>query len=148
MVEGKVFVDTNVLLYAFDAKEIEKRRVAREWMGWLWERATGRLSWQVLIEFYVNALRAGLKESERQARETVRLYSTWRPLAVGAPLIDRAWYWRDKAQTSYWDSLILAAAEKEECAWLLSEDFQDGRKYGSVVVVNPFRTSFTKQPTA
>jgi len=46
----------------------------------------------------------------------------------------------DQADLSYWDALILAASERLGCRWLLSEDFQHGRKYGSVLVLNPFRT--------
>jgi predicted nucleic acid-binding protein len=54
-------------------------------------------------------------------------------------LTRRAWHWTDEAQVSYWDRLILAAAERAGCKRLLSEDFQSGRLYGSVRVVNPFR---------
>ena len=53
-------------------------------------------------------------------------------------LIQRAWRWTDQAQVSYWDGLIVAAAERAGCAWLLSEDFQSGRTFGDVTVVNPF----------
>ncbi len=45
----------------------------------------------------------------------------------------------DTAQLSFWDALIVAAAERRGCQWLLSEDFQAGRKIGPVTVVNPFR---------
>jgi predicted nucleic acid-binding protein len=50
----------------------------------------------------------------------------------------RAWYWVDRADLSYWDGLILAAAESLHCRCLLSEDFQGGRTYGTVTIVNPF----------
>jgi predicted nucleic acid-binding protein len=53
--------------------------------------------------------------------------------------IRRAWHWMDEAQLSYWDALILSSsAEASGCQWLLSEDFQNGRAYGSVTVINPF----------
>ncbi len=51
---------------------------------------------------------------------------------------ERAWYWSDQAQISFWDSMIVAAAERARCWWLLSEGFQAGREFGGLAVVNPF----------
>jgi predicted nucleic acid-binding protein len=65
-------------------------------------------------------------------------YLQWNPLDMNRDLIERAWYWQDQSQISYWDGLIVAAAEELECPWLLSEDFQTGRKFGNLTVVNPF----------
>ena len=56
-------------------------------------------------------------------------------------MLHRAWYWMDKAGVPYWDSLIVAAAETMNCAYLLSEDFQDRREFGGITVVNPFRSA-------
>ena len=137
MLAGSTFVDTNVLLYTFDSKNPQKQQRAREWIGSLWDKQSGRLSWQVLNEFYVNALRK-LNVNESEAREVVSLYSVWRPLALDFVTVERAWHWRDKTQTPYWDSLILASAEQLGCAWLLSEDFQNGRKFAAVTVIDPF----------
>jgi predicted nucleic acid-binding protein len=53
-------------------------------------------------------------------------------------LLRRGWRWADTAKLSFWDSMILAAAEQGGSRWLLSEDFQAGRKFGAVTVVNPF----------
>ena len=63
-------------------------------------------------------------------------------METGAEVVERAWYWMDEAQVSYWDGLILGAAERLGCTVLLSEDFQAGRSYGLVRVVNPFETRF------
>jgi len=56
-------------------------------------------------------------------------------------LVEHAWHWMDKAQLRFWDGLIVAAAERTRCRYLLSEDFQEGRESGSVTILNPFKTS-------
>jgi predicted nucleic acid-binding protein len=132
-----VFVDTNVLLYSFDSRDRVKRDRARHWLDYLWRTGEGRLSWQVLHEFYTNAIRK-LGVSSPEARETVSVFSRWRPLGIDFALVERGWYWMDRAQLSYWDSLILASVERVGCSLLLSEDFQSGRSYEAVRVVSPF----------
>ncbi len=133
----RFFVDTNVLLYASDAGDPAKQRAARLWLDLLWENGAGRLSWQVLHEFYVNAVRK-VKTSTREARAIVEAFAAWRPVETTIPIIKRAWHWTDEAKLPYWDALIVAAAERAECSWLLTEDFQEGRKLGPLTVVNPF----------
>jgi len=133
------FVDTNLLLYAFDPGDTVKHRVAKLWLELLWSSNSGRISWQVLNEFYANAERK-LKLPTLAARGAVEDLAEWQPMGFHMSSLLRAWYWMDDAGVSYWDSLILASAESLGCRWLLSEDFQHGRQYGSVQVVNPFRT--------
>jgi len=131
------FVDTNVLLYSVDSSDPQKQTAARNWLTLLWEHAAGRLSWQVLHEFYANAGRkAGL--ARPAARKLVEAFARWQPVETTLGLIQQGWQWSDQAQLSYWDSLIVAAAERAGCAWLLSEDFQPARRFGSLTVVNPF----------
>jgi predicted nucleic acid-binding protein len=132
-------VDTNVLLYTLDAANPSKQAAALKWRDFLWEQQAGCLSWQVLNEFYTNATgKIGTPPSV--ARTIVESYSQWPVSPFSLALLRRAWHWTDHAQINYWDALILASAERSGCRWLLSEDFQDGRKYGQVQVVNPFRT--------
>ena len=135
----RFFVDTNVLLYAADAADRSKQEAARDWLSALWELGAGRLSWQVLHEFYVNAVRKRYASSVK-ARTTVESFSSWRPVEADLSVIRRAWRWMDNARLSHWDALILAAAERSGCIWLLTEDFQEGRKFGDLSVVNPFHT--------
>ena len=135
--DERFFVDTSVLLYSADPADPHRQREARRWLKALWEQGAGSLSWQVLHEFYVNAIRK-LKVPSPKARATVDAFSSWRPVEMGFGSIQRAWRWMDEAQLSYWDALIVAAAEQAGCAWLLSEDFQTGRKFGPVTVVHPF----------
>ena len=55
-------------------------------------------------------------------------------------MFQRAWYWSDQAQVTFWDAMIVSAAERMRCRFLLSEDFQTGREFGSITIVNPFAT--------
>jgi len=136
-----VFLDTNVLLYFFDERHQAKRTAARDWVARLWEHKAARLSWQVLNEFYANAHpKIGLPISE--ARSAILLFAQLEAVDTSAHLMQRGWHWMDSARLNWWDALILASAEQLDCRWLLSEDFQAGRKYGDVTVVNPF----TKTP--
>jgi predicted nucleic acid-binding protein len=135
-----VFVDTNVLLYSFDSRDPVKRAKASYWLEYLWRTGTGRMSWQVLHEFYANACRkSGVPALE--AREAVAVFSRWRPGGMNLSVVERAWYWMDRAQLTYWDSLILASAERLGCSIILSEDFQTGRNFEGLLVVSPFEQS-------
>jgi len=136
----RYFVDSNVFLYVFDQTSPTKSAQAEVWLGWLWENACGALSWQVIQEFYWNAIRKH-RASPENARSYVKLMFEWKPPDVTIGMIERAWNWTDQAQISFWDGLIVAAAERTRCRFLLSEDFQTGREFGSVTVVNPFKTS-------
>ncbi len=133
----RFFLDTNVLLYAVDATDRVKHDAARAWLDALWQTGAGRLSWQVLHEFYANAVRK-IGAATAHARATVQVFAEWQPVDVTLGLIERAWRWSDEAQLSYGDALIVAAAERAGCAWLVSEDFQPGRTFEALRVVNPF----------
>jgi predicted nucleic acid-binding protein len=134
------FVDSNVLLYCVDPVEFEKRRRAAEWMEALWRAGNGRLSWQVLHEFYWNGVKRMRLEAAR-AREMVEDLSHWRPVDTSLGLVHQCWGWIDAAQLTYWDALILAAAERAGARYLLSEDFQEDRLFGEIRVLNPFNHS-------
>lgn len=133
----RVFVDTNVLLYAFDSRAGMKQGRARQWLSALWAPDVGRLSWQVLNEFYFNAVRK-MHMPTADARSLVEAYALWKPVGVGFGIVQHAWYWMDRASLSYWDAMIVAAAETAGCDFLLSEDFQTGRDFDSVRVISPF----------
>jgi len=134
-----VFVDTNVLIYARDAAAGEKQSRAVRWMGHLWRAETGRVSVQVLQEYYVTVTRKlnpGLPEEE--ARKDVRDLMTWRPQAVGDAVLEGAWMIEDRFGLSFWDALIVAAAQVAGCRYLLTEDLQHGQELDGVVVQSPF----------
>ena len=132
-----VFVDSNIFLYAVDDADPRKQQVARDWRAELWKSRLGRVSFQVLNEFYVNAVRLKPSASD-EARAEVRDLLAWNPVVVDAVVIARGWKLQDRYRISYWDSLIVAAAKIASCGFLLTEDLQDGQKFDGVEVVNPF----------
>jgi predicted nucleic acid-binding protein len=134
------FVDTNLLLYYVDPVDREKQARAAEWLNCLWSEGVGRLSWQVLHEFYWNAVRK-MRLDTGKAREIVQDLAHWKPVDTSLGLVQQAWRWTDVAELSYWDALILAAAERTGARYLLSEDFQPDRCFNHIRVVNPFKTS-------
>ena len=131
------FVDSNLLLYYIDPVEPQKRARAADWLEALWMAGAGRLSWQVLHEFYWNSVKK-MRLSPARGREIVEDLSHWKPVDTSLGLVQQAWQWMDVAQLSYWDALILAAAERSDARYLMSEDFQSGRDYAGVKVLNPF----------
>ena len=142
-----VFVDTNVLVYARDASDIGKQAVAAAWMEHLWTSAGGRLSVQVLQEYYVTVTRKldpGLSAGE--AREDVRDLAAWRPLRIDQPIVEAAWWMEDRYGFSFWDSLIVAAAQAAGCEALLTEDLQHGLDIDGLRVADPFRTTVGSLP--
>ena len=137
-----VFVDTNVLVYALDAAAGDKHHQARTWMLALWQSGRGRVSTQVLQEFYVTVTRKLTPGLSREAAqiEARALYS-WAPVEVTTAVLDRAWHIESRFQLSWWDALIVAAAQSAQCALLLTEDLQHGQIFDGVQVINPFRTT-------
>jgi predicted nucleic acid-binding protein len=138
---AEVFVDTNVLVYCRDATAADKQARALAWMAALWEGRNGRLSFQVLQEFYVTVtqkLDPGL--TPELARRDVRTLMAWNPVAINGRVLEEAWRFQDRCRFSWWDALIVAATQAADCRYLLSEDFQDRLELGKIMVVNPFLT--------
>jgi predicted nucleic acid-binding protein len=136
------FVDTNVLLYHWDASDKIKQQCAIEWLRHLAEGRAGRISFQVLAEFYVHATQKLRKPVARaDAQVYVRTFFAWVPVPVDEDVLDAAWRAQDRYKLSWWDALIVAAAQRAGCRTLLSEDFQAGQKFGDLTVVNPFATA-------
>ena len=136
---ARVFVDTNVFLYARDADEAIKRRRVLSWLEQLWRERAGRTSMQVLSEYYVNATRKlhpGMAPED--AWEDVKALLTWDPVPVDAGLLERGREVERRYRLSWWDSLIVAAAQRQDCAVLLTEDLQDGASFGGTTVRSPF----------
>jgi predicted nucleic acid-binding protein len=138
--DSLIFVDSNVLLYAVDEVDPEKQRMARNWRAELWKSRRGRVSFQVLGEFYVNAVRKQPAARE-EARAEVRDLLAWNPVVTDAALLERGWKLQDRYRLSYWDALIVAAAKAASCRYLLTEDLQAGQQLDGIEVVNPFLRS-------
>lgn len=135
-----VFVDTNVFVYARDTDEGDKQRRALAWLELLWRERTGRTGVQVLSEYYVTVTRKLDPGMPRDAAwDDVRALYSWRPQPVDTSLLERGREVEARYGSSWWDSLIVAAAQLQGCAVLLSEDLQDGMSFEGVRVRNPFR---------
>jgi predicted nucleic acid-binding protein len=134
-----VFVDTNVLVYVRDASEGEKQRRAADWIAALWETRRGRLSHQVLQEYYVTAtVKLDPPRDVEDVREDVWALRAWKPLPADYETLETAWAVQDRFRISWWDALIVAAAARCGSRWLLTEDLQDGQDFMGVTVVDPF----------
>lgn len=137
-----VFVDTNILLYCFDSRDGEKRSSAQAWVACCWRLQCGRISTQVLNEFYSNARKKFSNAiSAGDARAEVRRYQHWQPWAIDHATVESAWAIESRYELNYWDALIVAAAQQQGCVHLLSEDLQHGQEIDGVQVVNPFKTT-------
>lgn len=138
----RVFVDTNVLVYVRDAAVPAKQARAAEWMRYLWQERGGRLSTQVLNEYYVTVTQKLTPGLPREAaRADFRHLLAWDPIVLDADMLDAAFAVQDRFGLSWWDSLIVTAAQSADCDILLSEDLQDGQDLDGLRVVNPFRTA-------
>jgi predicted nucleic acid-binding protein len=133
-----VFVDTNVLLYAQDPRDADKQAKAAAWLAACWRRDVGRLSTQVLHELYANLLRLAPKLGVPGARAIASRYRAWRPWLVDETTIDTAWDLQDRTPLAYWDALMVAAAQQQGCAFLLTEDLQHDQRIDTLRIVNPF----------
>jgi predicted nucleic acid-binding protein len=135
------FVDTNVLLYAYDSTAGERHDAARAVVDRLWHERAGALSVQVLQEFYVNATRKlAVPLAPDIAVERLRSLSLWR---IHSPLADdaiAAAQLSQRNQLSFWDAMIVRSAAELRCGVLWSEDFNDGQIIEGVRIRDPFAT--------
>jgi predicted nucleic acid-binding protein len=134
---GPCFVDANVFIYVRDARDARKQARAVDWIEALWHNRLGRTSIQALAEVYAVATRK-LGIAPEGAWHYVERYFSWNPFAVDEAVLRRAREIEQRYRLSWWDSLIVAAAQLQDCVLLLTEDLQDGVKLGAVTVRNPF----------
>ena len=134
---NRVFFDTNVIVYAHDNSSPEKRDKARKLLAQALTDGSGVLSAQVLGETFISLTKKFGVEEDSAADEILQL-SAYRIVEVSSDLVLRALEIKANFQMSYWDALIVAAAEHAGCGTLFSEDLNDGQCYGTVTVNNPF----------
>jgi len=114
---ANVFVDINVLICAVDDADLPKQQAVQAWRDWLWETNRGRISFQVLQEFYANAIKKQ-PSAQIDIRKEIGDLMSWQPVTLDATLIVRAWKIEDRYRISFWDSLIVAAAKVADCRYL------------------------------
>lgn len=132
------FVDTNILIYAFDDSAGDKHQKASILLEELWVGENGCISIQVLQEFYVNATRkAPYALAPLQAATIIRDLSRWKVHRPETEDVLAAISIQQQYQVSFWDALIIRSAQESNCEILWSEDLSNGQDYGGVKVINP-----------
>ena len=134
-----LFIDTNVLIYAYDRSNARKNRVAIQLMEGCWENENGCLSLQVLQEFYVNVTQKIPVPLERNtARQIISDFSQWQ---VHIPEVGDVLQAIDLQQAyalSFWDAMVIQSTIRLGCKQVISEDLSHGQIYAGVQVINPF----------
>ncbi len=140
--EGGIFVDTNILVYAYDIDAEEKHTIAQDLLMRLWKTRQGVLSTQVLQEFYVTVTRKlSTPLDPATARRVIAPYQAWHVQLIEIATVLEASEIAERHQLSFWDGLIIAAARQAGAERVLSEDLQAGRVMESVLIENPLTGS-------
>jgi predicted nucleic acid-binding protein len=132
------FLDTNILLYAYDLDAPSKRTIAQTLIERAWvQPGHTAVSVQVLQEFYVNFVHRG--HSSADASALIGDFSLWPVIDNSLALLRLGMSLQVRWQLSLWDALILAAAQTSGASELLTEDLTHGQDYGGIRALNPFR---------
>ena len=134
------FLDTNILVYAYDRSAEQKHNLAAQLMESCWENENGCISIQVLQEFFVTVTRKIATPMDHQtARQIVADLTQWHLHAPNASDLLQAIDLQMSYQLAFWDALVVQSAASLGCKKLFSEDLNHGQVYGDVQVINPFR---------
>ncbi len=143
----KCFVDTNILVYAHDRSTGLKHKRARLLIEDLWNSGRGVLSTQVLQELCINVRRKASRPlSLEETRRLVQDYLSWETVVNTPASVIQALDLEVRHKISFWDALILQAAESSGVTILYSEDLATGQRYGSIRVINPLIGSSPLSP--
>jgi predicted nucleic acid-binding protein len=139
MREDKIFLDTNVLIYAYDVSAGKKHEMAKTILMDLWNSGKGVLSIQVLQEFFVNITKKVSKPLDiNTAKDIIKDLLKWDVVMIDGESLLEAVEIHIRRQYSFWDSMILKAAQKGGAVLLLSEDLMHGQTIDGVKIKNPF----------
>jgi len=134
---SKIFIDTNIFVYTLDKKDEIKQEKARVILKKIIELHQPVISTQVIKEFYVISTNK-LKADHFIVKNIIHNFRNIETVNNDLELIEQAIDISVISQISFWDSLIIAAAEKSNCEFVFSEDLNSGQTYRGVMVVNPF----------
>lgn len=134
---SKIFIDTNVFVYTLDKRDALKHEKARRILKKIVELHQPVVSTQVIKEFYVVAINK-LKADHFIVKNIIHNFRNMEIVNNDLELIEQAVDISVLSQISFWDSLIVAAAEKANCQLIVSEDLHQGQTYRGVMVINPF----------
>lgn len=134
---SKIFIDTNLFVYSIDQRDPEKKEKARAILKRIVDAHQPVISTQVIKEFYVVAT-TKLKAEQLIVKSIVHNFRNMEVVSNDLELIEQAIDISVISQLSFWDSLIIAAAEKAHCEFVFSEDLNAGQTYRGVMAVDPF----------
>ncbi len=134
---SKVFIDTNLLVYTIDKKDTRKQEAARGFLKKMIQEHIPVISTQIIQEFYVVAT-AKLKADPLVVKNIIHNFHNMELIKIDLELIEQAIDISVLSQISFWDSLVIAAAEKANCEYVVSEDLNTGQLYRGVKLLNPF----------
>ena len=136
----KNFFDSNILIYAYDTRDPHKQNQAQELLLKATQSQAAVLSAQVLGEFFVVVTKKIPQPmTSSEAAEVIAELGALEIVPLDFSLVQRAIVTQQKYGTSYWDSLIISAAERAGCVRILSEDLNSGQLYHGIEVQNPFQ---------
>jgi predicted nucleic acid-binding protein len=139
MKEGKMFIDTNILVSAYDASAGEKHKKALEIMENLWDSGNGIISFQVLQEFFVNVTKKISKPLNVIAtKEIVKDLLKWKTVIINGEIILEAIDIHIQQKLSFWNSMIIVSAIGGGADTILSEDLSDKQVIKGITIKNPF----------
>ncbi len=138
----KVFIDTNILVYAYDASEKSKHDTAFSLLAQLGINQTGVISLQVRSEFFMVVTRKIERPiSIVQARVIIKEFiNNWEIYEPNTSTLLMAVDIAEKHRFNFWDSLIIAAAKESKACTVYSEDLQHGQVVDGIRFINPFKT--------
>jgi len=138
----RYFLDTNFLVYLFDARYPLKRATAGTIFRPLLKARSACLSTQVLSEFYVTVMQKlpTPLDRERATRILYRLHD-FQIVPISSALVMEAVAIATRHQISYWDALIVAAAKEAGASVVLTEDLNHGQLIAGLRIHNPFKES-------
>jgi predicted nucleic acid-binding protein len=141
MADRKIFLDTNIIIYAYDVSAGDKHEIARKIMVDLWDSGLGVISTQVLQEFFVNITQKIPKPlDKRLTKDILSDLLKWDVVVNDGESILEAVEILLKYGYSFWDSLIIEAAIRSGSEVLLSEDLTHGQKINGLTINNPFKS--------
>jgi predicted nucleic acid-binding protein len=139
MIDEQAFVDTNVLVYAFDRTDSNKKQTAQKLITHLGDKDLLRLSTQVVQELFVTLTRKVTQRcSSQEAIEILDHLAVWPLVQIDYSAIKAAVSVSDEARISFWDALVVVAAARSGASILYTEDLNDGQEILGVKVRNPF----------
>ena len=138
--KDKMFVDTNILVYAHDLDAGDKHEIAIGVVSDLWESGNGVISTQVLQELYVTLTKKVPSHPKKsQVRRILNNYLAWDLAVNNGQTILQASEIEENYNISFWDAMIVSAAYSKNAAILLTEDLNEGQLIEGIKIVNPFK---------